>query len=83
MTKLELWNELPHSVQLNLANKYGIKWFGTTEAQLEFELQNKLPKDLLVETTKDEEKVVQNAKSEPTVSPKKVIKKKTIKKINK
>lgn len=46
---LHSWNKLPQAKQMQLAKAYGIKWFGTTEMQLDFELQTKLPKGLLPE----------------------------------
>jgi hypothetical protein len=48
MGLLSVWKALPQAKQMQLAGQYGIKWFGTTDQQLEFELENKLPKGLLV-----------------------------------
>lgn len=55
MSLIKSWNALPHAKQMQLAKQHGIKWYGTTEAQLEWDLENKLPKGLLVvEETKEE-----------------------------
>lgn len=51
------WNKLPNAKKMQLAKAYGIKWFGTTEMQLDFELQTKLPKGLLVEDYLDGERL--------------------------
>lgn len=49
MNLIKSWNALPHAKQMQLAKQHCIKWYGTTEAQLEWDLENKLPKGLLVE----------------------------------
>jgi len=54
---LQHWKKLPHAKQMQLAKAYGIRWFGTTEMQLDFELQTKLPKGLLVEDYVDGERL--------------------------
>lgn len=48
-SKVELWNALPQAKRMQLASLYNIKWFGTTTEQLEWDLENKLPKNILVE----------------------------------
>ncbi len=52
MNLIKVWNSLPFNKRKQLASLYKIKDYGTTEVQLEFELQTKLPKDMLVEEVK-------------------------------
>jgi len=49
MSILNQWFALPFNVQRKLATEFKIKDYGTTESQLIFELQTKLPKGLLKE----------------------------------
>lgn len=74
MNLIKSWNALPHAKQMQLAKQHGIKWYGTTEAQLEWDLENKLPKGLLVvEETKEE--VLEPEVKVKQVKPKKKAKK--------
>lgn len=45
---IQIWNSLPFGKRRQLSSLYKIKDHGTTDIQLEFELQTKLPKGLLV-----------------------------------
>lgn len=65
MSLLKEWLKLPQAKQMQLAKQYGLKWYGTTEAQLEFELLNKLPVGLLV--PQGTEEVKEEPISEPDV----------------
>lgn len=56
---INAWKKLPFAKQAQLAKAYGIKWYGTTLPQLEFELSTKLPKGLLVKEPVEEPKVVE------------------------
>lgn len=67
MSLIKSWNALPHAKQMQLAKQHGIKWYGTTEAQLEWDLENKLPKGLLVEEVEEIALPPEGTGSEPAV----------------
>ena len=52
MSLIQAWNSLPQNKRHQLSSLYKIKDYGTTEAQLEFELSTKLPVGMLGETPK-------------------------------
>lgn len=48
MNILDVWKELPPSTQGHLAKQYGFRTYGTTDEQLLFDLENKMPLGILV-----------------------------------
>lgn len=74
---LEQWKQLPTAKQMQLAKQYGIKWYGTTEQQLEFELKTKLPYNFFPELVVEVEEPVEEIKDEQFVT---VVESKSVKK---
>lgn len=72
MSILNQWLALPFNVQRKLAVEFKIKEHGTTEAQLIFELQTKLPQGLLKEEVVVEP--VKEVKAEKPAKPAKEVK---------
>lgn len=70
---LEMWVKLPHAKQMQLSKQYSIRYYGTTEAQLIFELQTKLPQGLLKEEV-IVEKPAKEVKAEKPAKPAKEVK---------
>lgn len=70
---LNQWFALPQNVQLKLSREYGVKSYGTTESQLIFELQTKLPQGLLKEEVVVE-KPAKEVKAEKPAKPAKEVK---------
>lgn len=69
---LEMWVKLPHAKQMQLSKQYSIRYYGTTESQLIFELQTKLPQGLLKEEVVVEP--VKEVKAEKPAKPAKEVK---------
>jgi len=68
-TILDIWNSLPVAKQQQLSTQYSFKTHGTTEEQLVWDLENKLPQGLLEVTEKVKEEVTE-APVEPKTTPK-------------
>lgn len=73
MSILNQWLALPFNVQRKLAVEFKIKEHGTTESQLIFELQTKLPQGLLKEEVVVE-KPAKEVKAEKPAKPAKEVK---------
>ncbi len=68
---IEAWQNLPFGKRRQLASLHGIKDFGTTETQLEWDLENKLPKGLLAveEPTEEVGEPPEGTGQEPVLEP--------------
>lgn len=66
---LQAWAKLPNNVKMKLSKSYGIKWFGTTEQQLDFELSTKLPVGMLDKDVEEVGEPPVSTGKEPQIEP--------------
>ena len=77
MELIDQWYALPQAKKMQLAKKYEIKWYGTTDEQLAKDLENKLPKDLFPKVElKEVEPAIEPVETVEFDEPIKVTKKK-------